>query len=171
MNDPVDPDDTAAEGDVWWPDGLGSPSLKGSDGALRYACFPEANRIAFDPGNGAPVILLDTMNNAVEGFSQHPNAGDPFGGLTFASQYGQFPLSSLPRVGDAFTQNQPAEPEPTAPYQPLPEGEATAPPAANTSPPEGDVLSTIERLAKLRDAGALTEEEFAAKKADLLARL
>ncbi|MGF1551970.1 MAG: SHOCT domain-containing protein [Paracoccaceae bacterium] len=33
------------------------------------------------------------------------------------------------------------------------------------------ILSTIERLAKLREAGALTDEEFAAKKADLLGRL
>ncbi|MDG1969775.1 MAG: SHOCT domain-containing protein [Paracoccaceae bacterium] len=29
----------------------------------------------------------------------------------------------------------------------------------------------MERLAKLRDAGALTEDEFGAKKAELLARL
>jgi predicted Zn-dependent peptidase len=34
-----------------------------------------------------------------------------------------------------------------------------------------DILGTIERLAKLRDAGALTEEEFSAKKSELLSRL
>lgn len=34
-----------------------------------------------------------------------------------------------------------------------------------------DILATIEKLAKLKDAGALTEEEFNAKKKDLLSKL
>lgn len=34
-----------------------------------------------------------------------------------------------------------------------------------------DILGQIEKLSKLKDAGILTEEEFAAKKADLLAKL
>ena len=37
--------------------------------------------------------------------------------------------------------------------------------------PNDDVLSTLERLGKLRDAGVVTEEEFLAKKAELLKRL
>ncbi len=37
--------------------------------------------------------------------------------------------------------------------------------------PVPDALATIERLARLRDEGILTEAEFAAKKADLLSRL
>lgn len=40
------------------------------------------------------------------------------------------------------------------------------PPAANTAP-----IEQLERLAKLRDAGAITAAEFEAKKAELLARL
>jgi len=35
----------------------------------------------------------------------------------------------------------------------------------------GDAIVKIERLAELRKKGALSEEEFAAKKAELLARL
>ncbi|MCK9494175.1 MAG: DUF4429 domain-containing protein [Dehalococcoidia bacterium] len=35
----------------------------------------------------------------------------------------------------------------------------------------GDIAGQIKQLADLRDAGALSEEEFAAKKAELLARL
>jgi hypothetical protein len=42
------------------------------------------------------------------------------------------------------------------------------PPAA---PGGGDPLAMIERLAALRSQGILTDEEFAAKKAELLARL
>jgi len=34
-----------------------------------------------------------------------------------------------------------------------------------------DILATIEKLSKLKDAGALTQEEFDAKKKDLLAKL
>ncbi|MEM8729714.1 MAG: SHOCT domain-containing protein [Pseudomonadota bacterium] len=166
-------------GSSWWPEELGSPASVGGQNSTRYAYFPNANRIAFDPGNGAPVILLDTLNNAIGGFSQQQSGpGDPFMGITFSSQFGQFPLSSLPRVGDAFAQSHPAEPEPTAPYQPVPETtqqpgpEAAQQPAAHiTAAHEEDILSTIERLAKLRDANALTEDEFSAKKAELLARL
>ncbi len=36
---------------------------------------------------------------------------------------------------------------------------------------QDDVLATIEKLAKLKDAGALTQEEFDVKKKDLLAKL
>jgi hypothetical protein len=36
---------------------------------------------------------------------------------------------------------------------------------------EEDVLATIEKLADLRDKGILSDEEFAAKKAELLSRL
>jgi hypothetical protein len=34
-----------------------------------------------------------------------------------------------------------------------------------------EIIATIERLAQLKDKGILTEEEFAAKKAELLGRL
>jgi len=36
---------------------------------------------------------------------------------------------------------------------------------------QDDVLATIEKLAKLKDAGALTQEEFDTKKKDLLSQL
>lgn len=38
-------------------------------------------------------------------------------------------------------------------------------------PSQDDVLATIEKLAKLKDAGALTQEEFDVKKKDLLSKL
>jgi len=37
--------------------------------------------------------------------------------------------------------------------------------------PEGDVFSIIEQLAELRKKDILTEEEFTAKKAELLKKL
>ena len=37
--------------------------------------------------------------------------------------------------------------------------------------PETNVFEALERLAKLHDAGALTDEEFAQKKAEMLSKL
>ena len=47
---------------------------------------------------------------------------------------------------------------------------AAAPPSA-PAPAEPDVLTQIRKLGELKEAGLLTEEEFASKKADLLSRL
>jgi len=58
------------------------------------------------------------------------------------------------------------------PSQPTPTAEAPAPhPSKIVGTDVDTILSTIERLAKLREAGALNEEEYAAKKTELLARL
>ncbi|MEM1360188.1 MAG: SHOCT domain-containing protein [Pseudomonadota bacterium] len=168
-------------GASWWPAELGQPSSVGGQNQTRYAYFPQAGRIAFDPGNGQSVILLDTLNHQIGGWSQQQSApGDPFVGISFSSQFGQFALSSLPRVGGEPAQSQPPAPTPaTSPAPPTPEPslppEVAAPstpaPAAPPAADTGDILGTIEKLAALRDAGALTEDEFAAKKADLLQRL
>jgi hypothetical protein len=48
---------------------------------------------------------------------------------------------------------------------------AHAPALAAAAPPAPDIPAQIPQLATLRDAGVLTEEEFSAKKAELLARL
>ena len=44
------------------------------------------------------------------------------------------------------------------------------PPTAAATPPPDDV-DTLTRLAELRDSGAITAEEYEAKKAEILARL
>ena len=38
-------------------------------------------------------------------------------------------------------------------------------------PPEEDIFAKIEKLAKLQEMGAITQEEFEAKKAELLAKI
>lgn len=48
-------------------------------------------------------------------------------------------------------------------------GEKPATPVA--APPADDIPSQIQKLAGLRDAGILTEEEFTTKKAELLAKM
>lgn len=177
-------------GSAWWPEELGQPSSVGGQNQTRYAYFPQACRIAFDPGNGQPVILLDTQDHQIGGFSQQQSGpGDPFVGITFSSQFGQFALSSLPRVKapvedaaapeagpepavDAvFVEEPPApqpvevQPAPVAPLQPQPS--ASAPSTASAM----DILAIIERLAALRDSGALTDDDYNQKKSELLGRL
>jgi hypothetical protein len=57
---------------------------------------------------------------------------------------------------DAYQQQAYAEPSPPPPAPPAP------------APVEVDAASEIERLAALRDSGALSEEEFVAAKKNLL---
>jgi len=48
---------------------------------------------------------------------------------------------------------------------------STSEPIAATTPANTDIFAAIEKLAGLRDKGFISEEEFSAKKADLLKRL
>jgi large subunit ribosomal protein L7/L12 len=68
-------------------------------------------------------------------------------------------------------------PGPTPPAAPseaspaLTPGSPLAAPTAADAPAQPDLIDQIKRLGELRDAGLLSDEEFAAKKADLLSRL
>ncbi len=57
-----------------------------------------------------------------------------------------------------------SQPAPTA-YSPPPV------PSAPTASGDGDVIEQLRKLGELRDAGIVTDAEFEAKKAELLARL
>jgi hypothetical protein len=74
------------------------------------------------------------------------------------------PLRATPiPTGDAAASQAPA-PAPT------PTGPPAAPPPAGSPSPD-DVANAIDRLKGLLDSGAITQAEFDAKKAELLARL
>lgn len=57
---------------------------------------------------------------------------------------------------------------PAPQYQAPPQYAAPAPPAA-PAPTSDDMFAQLEKLGQLRDAGVLTDEEFAAQKARILA--
>ncbi len=63
--------------------------------------------------------------------------------------------------------------EPTVPPEIAPPPPVAPPAGISQGDPEvsGDIPTQIQGLAELRDSGALTEEEFAAKKQDLLSRM
>ena len=133
----------------WWPGELGRPGSSGSQDDSRYAVFPQARRLAVQSGGG-PVRIYDTLDHAIGGVQQQ-QGGLP-GTMSFTSQHGTFTVESLPLVG-------PAQATPPAP------GAAPAGAAADA------VLAALERLGELHQRGVLTDEEFAAKKAELLSRL
>lgn len=102
------------------------------------------------------------------------------------SEGSQEPRSRKPETGDTVRAAEPepkpraVDPEPVSPKpapEPAPEPEPKQPAvkASASAPASGSdidtILTTIERLAELRDKGALTEAEFDAKKVELLSRL
>lgn len=177
----------------WWPSELGAPNTSGSQNQYRYAYFAGLRRLAISDGQN--VTVYDTLDHNIGGVSQQQGG---VAGVGFTSQYGNVDLRTLPmvtgvnvtgvnvtginvtgiNVGAPLQSSIPAQ-EPIHVSVPVPQ-QMPVPILQDTQPtvsPSGvalsneDVFSTIERLAKLRDAGALTEDEFAAKKTELLARL
>ncbi|AWN35536.1 SHOCT domain-containing protein [Methylobacterium radiodurans] len=151
-------------GGEWWPADLGHPSSTGSQNGMRYAYFPDSNRLAIESGTG--VALYDTDGHHISGVSQSN------GGVSFSGPQGAVAIEHLRRIGAEAeaAMRQPAEMPVSQPE--APQGYAPAPSYA--SPPSGasgDVLGTIERLSELHGRGVLTDQEFAEKKAELLARL
>lgn len=157
---------------TWWPGGLGHAAAVGAQNDLRYAVFPETRRLVID--QGGQVTVYDTGDHRIGGVSQQ-QSGDQ--SLTFTSQHGLVRVSDLP-VADA-PKEPPAAAAPAAsapvaaPDAPKPIAEEPARPVAAAPAPDGsdDIFGKLERLADLRQKGVLTDLEFEAKKAELLARL
>jgi hypothetical protein len=137
--------------DHWYPAELGVPNAAGSQNQMRYAYFANARRLAVD--SGGDVWIYDTLDHQIGGFGQQQGGS---GSISFSSQYGTVNLSSLPVV----MRN----------GQPVP-AQAAAAPGARAASGSAEVMGLLEQLGKLKAQGVLTEEEFAAKKAQLLGRL
>ena len=140
----------------WWPAHLPPPSSSGSQNDVRYAWFPDARRLVVD--TGGHVTVYDTGDHRIQGISQQQSRG---ASLSFTSQHGLVRLRDLRVVDDAAT----------PPRPPAEDRRDDARPGAVPVHPSGDPLALIDRLADLEARGILSEDEFAAKKAELLARL
>lgn len=170
----------------WWPGDLGVPSSTGGQNDVRYAFFPGTRRLAIQFGGVTKVF--DTGEHHIGGVQQQQGTG--YSSVSFTSQFGTFGVSSLHELGSQQTAHTPpAGPQhqaqyqsgPTpqffpetpaaqpAPAQPAPAPEA--PPAPGGADDSQAIVAAIESLAGLHQRGILSDEEFAAKKAELLARL
>jgi hypothetical protein len=152
----------------WWPSDLRWPNSTGSQNGVRYAYFAQARRLVIDVGG--TVTVYNTLDHQIGGFSQQQSVG---GTLSFNSQYGLMDVANLPVISSngrppmapapAFQPSQNNLPPPSSPsFSPAPAG----PGGRDT-----DIFASIERLAELRAKGVLSDDEFSAKKAELLSRL
>lgn len=137
----------------WWGPDLRWPNSSGGQNGNRYAWFSQAHRLAIE--TRGKVIIYDTLDHQIGGVSQQSGSD----AVSFTSQYGYVDLSRLPvvtinGVAPATTQsnNFMSDSNPT-------------------SMTETDIFSSIEKLATLQARGILTQQEFMAKKAELLSRL
>ncbi|APD47188.1 SHOCT domain-containing protein [Synechococcus sp. CS-602] len=156
--------------DSWWPAGLGAPSSSGSQNDMHYAYFPAAGRLAVKVNGN--VSVYDTSGHQISGLSQQQSSG---GGVVFSTGTGSISLTHLPAVNvTAAPTATPAaaQAEPQAPSAAVAAPSSSAPsnPAASKAS-STDVFATLERLGELMQKGILTEDEFTAKKAELLSRL
>jgi hypothetical protein len=161
----------------WWPADLGVPSSSGGQNDARYAVFPGTRRLAIQV-NGATRVF-DTGEHQIGGVQQQQGGGH--GTVRFTSQFGTFDVSSLRELGARQVAETPtaapapqyqsgpaphsAPPTQSAPRTPAPE------PASGGSADPASIVAAIESLAGLHERGILSDEEFAAKKSELLGRL
>jgi hypothetical protein len=151
----------------WWPEELGQPASTGAQNSLRYAVFPRSHRLAID--TAGQIAVYDTGDHQITGFSQQ-QSGDQ--SITFTSQHGPVRVTELTPVGMPDRQGNAARSDATAGAQAVsgaPEPAQTAEPAPATA--EHDIFEKIERLSGLHAKGVLTDDEYQAKEAELLARL
>jgi hypothetical protein len=143
----------------WWPAELGVPSSTGGQNNARYAVFPGTRRLALQLDGITRVF--DTGDHQIGGVQQQQGTGH--GTASFTSQFGTFDVSSLRELGGQQVAETPVAartPEPPAVQPPPgPSEDSTA------------IIAAIEALAGLHQRGILTDQEFATKKAELLARL
>lgn len=158
----------------WWPAGLGRPSTSGAQDGLRYAYFPESRRLAVE--TDGVLSLYDTGDHDIGGVSQAQGGSRT---LRFSGRNGEIALDQLKRVEGPAPEAPTPEPKPFRPEPIMPEPMQAAAESRSTRPEPlgatpsvgGDVLDTLEKLAGLHARGILTDAEFSAKKAELLARL
>lgn len=152
----------SAGGNQWWPADLGQASSTGMQNNMGYAVFPQSARLA-TMVDGV-VRVYDTGQHMIGGVSQQQGSGTS---VIFTSQFGNVSTLDLPLIAgpelDMPAQQPATAPAPVAPVQ------------TNTAPTpdmgQDQILDAISKLGSLRDQGILSEDEFATKKAELLARL
>ena len=167
----------------WWPSDLRWPDSTGAQNNQRYAWFSQARRLAVD--NNGQVTVYDTQNHLIGGVSQQQSGS---GSISFSSQFGLVDLASLPVVsgpGAGWSAAPPASPVmPSSRADQTSTAAANLPASVDTSLPSpspspvgaqptsaDDIFNMLDKLAALQARGVITDDEFKAKKAELMSRL
>jgi len=190
-----------SSGTAWWPDELGTPTQTGGQNASRYAIFPSARRIAIlENGQCIVYDTLDYTVTGVsqqQGGDASMTLGTDRGSIALSAlpvvtsaQSSAAKPDAAPR-GDSqspsttpsgnsqswshsFASSSTNSAEPVSADKVPQNTGATASKssrAASNSDEAEIILRTIERLAELRDKSVITEDEFSAKKTELLSAL
>ncbi|SEJ31174.1 Short C-terminal domain-containing protein [Dyadobacter sp. SG02] len=142
-----------------WPTIFGNPTSSGSQNNFRYAYFAPVRRLVIE--DGGKRTIYDTKHYHITGVSQQQGSTSSY---RFTSQEGQVDLSALQIVSD-----------PDSPRQPTPEiaydVTSNADLRSEDKSPQDIIMGTIEKLNILFEKGQISEEEFRAKKKELLDRL
>ena len=154
-----------SESDKPWPSVFGNPTASGSQNNFRYAYFAPVRRLVIETNGNRSIY--DTKHHQISGVSQQQGSGQSY---LLTSQDGPVDISTLPLISEPGTLTQ-TTPElqynvaksPGWKDEPLKNGSG-----ANS---EDTIFATIERLSSLFEKGHITEEEYKAKKTELLARL
>ncbi|MBL4811626.1 MAG: SHOCT domain-containing protein [Rhodobacteraceae bacterium] len=154
-----------------WPEELGFAASQGAQNDMRYAYFPDTQRLAISVGG--VMTVYDCGQHQIGGFGQQ-QSGDQ--SLTFTSQFGTVRVADLPIVPMGNAPEPYAEPAPMQATTPPPTTEplASSPPVSPPPPAQTDddeIFARIEKLADFHQRGILDDDEYSAKKAELLARL
>jgi len=142
-----------------WPSVFGSPTSTGSQDNFRYAYFGPVRRLVIEEDGRR--TIYDTKHHQISGISQQQGIS---GSYRFTSQEGAVDLNSLEIVSDP---NKPTQPTPDIAYDVT----ATANLRIDDQSPQDIIIATIGKLNMLFEKGQITEEEFKAKKEELLGRL
>ncbi len=175
-------------GNNWWPGDFGSPSSSGSQNNIRYAFFPQAQRLVVE--RAGDVTVFNTLNHNINGVSQQQGGNTS---LTFTSQFGTISTLNLPLVEGPAVPS--AKPQPTNFAEPQNYNSSGSnqqqssssgqqsqssgfsnPSSVQRSSPQSrqnssEIMELLGNLGKLRDSGVLTDQEFDSKKTELLNRL
>lgn len=164
----------------WWPIELGAPTLSGSQNGLLYAYFAHKQRLVLE--KQGEIFVYNSLHHQIIGVSQQQSSSGQL--LLFTSPDGTFAVTDLPLVS-SFTRpvHEPSAKE-SNPHtdiiakaekikEMLPRAALKIEPLTKPADesPQPDIFSTIKKLAELKDQGIISEQEFEAKKTELLSRL
>jgi hypothetical protein len=84
---------TMPAGESWWPASFGHPSAAGDQHGIRYAYFPDRDRLLVQ--QGARITCYDTAGRRITGFAQAQSVASH---LCFTTEQGTLELTELERV-------------------------------------------------------------------------
>ena len=92
--EPMEPMKPMKGMEPFWPKDLGDPSTSGSQNGMKYAFFPDKQRLVIE--RDGQVSTYDSGDHRIGGVSQADGASKT---LTFSSQNGDVDLDKLKKLG------------------------------------------------------------------------